>query len=142
MVEFLKICYNVAMNTYLIRCCLSFLLMIAITLQGFAASSATLDGTSRCGMSELEMLKAHHGSGQTANVDQTNQMANDVTDAASADMPGCKHCTQHCISANFNVITNDLGFTPAASGHGVEFPAPILALPIAPVHSLERPPRA
>lgn len=135
MVKFLKICYNAAMKSPLVRFCLCILLMIAIPLQGFAASSATLSGTSRCGMSELDMLKAHHGSFQ---IDRLAQ-ASPLDDAA--DMPGCNHCTAHCVSANFSAITNDLTATPAASGHAIEFPALIQALPTAPVHTLERPPR-
>ena len=127
------------MNTSLVRFCLSILLMIAMPLQGFATSSATFSGTSRCGMSELEMLKAHHISAMADSSDQANEGANQGD--APADMPNCKHCTQHCASAHFSVITNNRPPAPADSAHAIEFPALIQTLPIPPVHTLERPPR-
>jgi hypothetical protein len=141
-----EICYNTAMNSSLFRLCLSILLMIAIPLQGFAASSATLGGTSRCGMSELEMLMAHPAYTQATSIDQANDGANDRANQADepiqADMPNCQHCSPHCTSASFSVITNHLTPPPAASAHAFDFPALIQTLPMPPVHSLERPPRA
>lgn len=127
------------MKPSFLRLLLSLFLMIAIPLQGLAASGMSLGTQSPCGMSEVEMLQmqAMHDAAQAQSPTQ-----NDSTSQPDNTKMPCSHCSPCWAACTFAVVGAGQTLRLDITAQRQRFPDLIQTLPNAPVHTLERPPRA
>lgn len=144
------------MKPSLSRLLLTWLLLIVMPLQGFAAVSLAV--SERCGMEGMGMLTtteadkpmagnahdiaapetAHHAHAQP---DSLHEGHGHDGDDDTANTHPCSHCTPCCTSMSLGALSSPLTLAMDTGARQADFPPLTQTLPAAPVHTLERPPR-